>query len=131
LEPLTVADFHAAVMDLLKGIGVAVVINQMPSEFPNPIRFSQDRTHASYDAAAAHRFWRALVQVDRVFKLFRTNFLNKASPIHLFWGGLDLAVTRFSGRRAPLHPGGFPGLPDGVTREAYSHEVSSAGFWPG
>ena len=87
--------------------------------------------HAAYDAAAAHRFWRALVQVDRVFKLFRTGFLGKASPVHFFWGSFDLAVTRFSGRTAPLHPGGVPGLPDAVTREAYSHEVSSAGFWPG
>ena len=87
--------------------------------------------HASYDAAAAHRFWRALVQADRVFKLFRSGFLGKASPVHFFWGSFDLAVTRFSGRPAPLHPGGVPGLPDAVVREAYSHEVSSAGFWPG
>ena len=88
-------------------------------------------THAAYDAAAAHRFWRALIQADRVFKLFRSGFLGKASPVHFFWGSFDLAVTRFSGRTAPLHPGGVPNLPDAVTREAYSHEVSSAGFWPG
>ena len=131
LEPQTVADFHYRLIDLLDGIGVAVVINDMPNEVPNPIRFSQDRTHAAYDPAATHRFWRALIQVDRIFKLFRTGFLGKASPVHFFWGSFDLAVTRFSGRTAPRHPGGVPGLPDPVTREAYSHEVSSAGFWPG
>jgi hypothetical protein len=90
-----------------------------------------DQRQRPYDAEAAHRFWRALLQADRLFKYFRTAFLGKASPVHLFWGGFDLAVTRFSGRRAPLHPGGIPGLSDGITREAYSHEVSSAGFWPG
>jgi hypothetical protein len=131
LKPQTVAAFHRRVVALLSSIGVAVAINEMPNEVPNPIAFSQDHTHASYDAAAAHRFWRALVQVDRIFKLFRTGFLGKASPVHFFWGSFDLAVTRFSGRAAPLHPGGVPGLPDAVTREAYSHEVSSAGFWPG
>jgi Family of unknown function (DUF5996) len=131
LEPQAVADFYRRVLDLLNGMGVAVAINELPSEVPDPIRFSQDRTHASYDPAAAHRFWRALVQVDRVFKLFRTGFLGKVSPIHFFWGSFDLAVTRFSGRPAPLHPGGVPHLPDAITREAYSHEVSSAGFWPG
>jgi len=97
----------------------------------NPIRFSQDQTHAAYDPDAAHRFWRALLQVDRIFKLFRSDFMGKASPVHFFWGSFDLAVTRFSGRPAPIHPGGVPGLPNVVTREAYSHEVSSAGFWPG
>ncbi len=131
LEPQPVADFYRATIDLLRGVGVAVAINDTPNEVPDPIRFSEDQTHASYDAAAAHRFWRALVQADRVFKLFRTGFLGKASPVHFFWGSFDLAVTRFSGRRAPLHPGGVPGLPDAVAREAYSHEVSSAGFWPG
>ncbi|MGH7000145.1 MAG: DUF5996 family protein [Stellaceae bacterium] len=131
LEPQTVADFYRRIIDLLNGMGIAVVINEMPNEVPNPIRFSQDRSHAAYDAAAAHRFWRALVQADRVFKHFRSGFLGKASPVHFFWGSFDLAVTRFSGRTAPLHPGGVPGLPDDVTREAYSHEVSSAGFWPG
>ena len=131
LEPQTVADFYHAVIELLNGIGMVVAINEMPNEVANPIRFSQDRTHAAYDASAAHRFWRALVQVDRLFKLFRSGFLGKTSPIHFFWGSFDLAVTRFSGRPAPLHPGGVPGLPDEVTREAYSHEVSSAGFWPG
>jgi len=131
LRPQPVADFYAATIDLLAGVGVAVAINQTPNEIPNPIRFAEDRTHAAYDAAAAHRFWRALVQADRVLKLFRTGFVGKASPVHFFWGSFDLAVTRFSGRRAPLHPGGVPGLPDAVAREAYSHEVSSAGFWPG
>jgi hypothetical protein len=131
LEPQTVADFHRRVIDLLNGIGIAVAINEMPSETPNPIRFSRDRTHAAYDAAAANRFWRTLIQADRIFKLFRSGFLGKVSPVHFFWGGFDLAVTRFSGRSAPLHPGGMLGLPDAVTREAYSHEVSSAGFWPG
>jgi hypothetical protein len=131
LAPQSVAEFFRGVLDLLDVIGVAVAINDLPNEVANPIRFSRDRTHAAYDAAAAHTFWRALVQVDRVFKLFRTAFLGKASPVHFFWGSFDLAVTRFSGRAAPLHPGGVPGLPDAVTREAYSHEVSSAGFWPG
>jgi hypothetical protein len=131
LEQQAVADFYRGVLDLLNGIGIVVSINEMPNEVPNPIRFSDDRIHASYDAGAAHAFWRALVQVDRVFKLFRSGFLGKVSPVHFFWGSFDLAVTRFSGRRAPLHPGGVPGLPDAITREAYSHEVSSAGFWPG
>jgi hypothetical protein len=131
LEPRTVAEFHSRLFELLNAIGVAVVIDETPNEVPHPIRFSEDHVHASYDAEAAHRFWRALVQVDRVFKLFRTGFLGKASPVHFFWGSFDLAVTRFSGRAAPLHPGGVPGLPDAVTQEAYSHEVSSAGFWPG
>ena len=131
LRPQAVADFFSATIDLLASVGVAVAIHETPNEVPNPIRFSQDRTHATYDAAAAHRFWRALVQADRMFKLFRTGFLGKASPVHFFWGSFDLAVTRFSGRPAPPHPGGVPGLPDEVAREAYSHEVSSAGFWPG
>ncbi len=131
LRPQSVADFFSATIGLLDGMGIAVAIKETPNEVPNPIRFSDDRIHAAYDAAAAHRFWRALVQADRIFKLFRTGFLGKASPVHFFWGSFDLAVTRFSGRRAPLHPGGVPGLPDDVAREAYSHEVSSAGFWPG
>jgi hypothetical protein len=131
LEPQTVADFYRRVLNLLESIGVAVAIREIPNEVTSPIRFSQDRTHAAYDPVTAHRFWRALLQADRVFKLFRTGFLGKASPVHFFWGSFDLAVTRFSGRPAPLHPGGVPGLRDAVTREAYSHEVSSAGFWPG
>ncbi len=131
LRQESVADFYRATLDLLGSVGVAVKINLTPNEVPNPIRFPDDRIHAAYDPAAAHRFWRALMQADRVFKLFRTSFIGKASPVHFFWGSFDLAVTRFSGRRAPLHPGGVPGLPDDVAREAYSHEVSSAGFWPG
>ena len=131
LGPQTVANFYQRVVELLNPIGVAVAIHEMPNEVPNAIRFSQDHAHAGYDPAAAHNFWRALIQADRVFKLFRTGFLGKASPVHFFWGSFDLAVTRFSGRPAPLHRGGVPGLPDAVTREAYSHEVSSAGFWPG
>jgi hypothetical protein len=131
LEPRSVADFYGRVVDLLSGIGVANSINQRPNEVADPIVFSSDRTHADYDAAAAHRFWRALIQVDRVLKQFRSGFLGKVSPVHFFWGSFDLAVTRFSGRNAPRHAGGVPGLPDAVVREAYSHEVSSAGFWPG
>lgn len=131
LAPRSVADFHAAVLAELGRLGIDVRIDGMPNEFADPIPFAEDTVHAAYDAAAAARFWRALIQVDRVFKAFRTGFLGKASPVHFFWGSFDLAVTRFSGRRAPLHPGGVPGLPDDVTREAYSHEVSSAGFWPG
>jgi hypothetical protein len=103
----------------------------MPNEVADPVPLPKDDSHGSYDAAAAHAFWRVLIQADRIFKQFRTGFLGKASPVHFFWGSFDLAVTRFSGRGAPLHPGGIPGLPDAVTREAYSHEVSSAGFWPG
>jgi len=131
LKPQTVADFNHALMELLRQLHINVRIHEMPNEIANPVSFPEDRIHAAYDAAAAHRFWRALVQADRVLKTFRSAFLGKVSPVHFFWGGFDLAVTRFSGRRAPLHPGGIPGLPDAVTREAYSHEVSSAGFWPG
>lgn len=131
LEPMSVAAFYRRCMGELAEAGIDVTINVMPNEVPSPIPFPDDETHAAYDAAAAQRFWRALVQADRVFRLFRTGFLGKSSPVHFFWGSFDLAVTRFSGRRAPPHPGGVPGLPDAVTREAYSHEVSSAGFWPG
>lgn len=131
LAPQTVADFYRRVIDLLQNIGARIAIDEMPNEVANPIPFSQDHVHGAYDAPAAHRFWRALVQIDRVFKLFRSGFLGKVSPVHFFWGSFDLAITRFSGRRAPLHPGGVPGLPDAVVQEAYSHEVSSAGFWPG
>jgi len=115
----------------LAGAGLNVTIGLLPNEIPDPIRFPDDEVHGSYDAAAVNAFWRALVQVDRVFRLFRTAFLGKTSPVHFFWGSFDLAVSRFSGRMAPPHPGGVPGLPDAVTREAYSHEVSSACFWPG
>ena len=131
LEPQSIADFHASFMAMLRSLGVDVTINDKPNEVPDPVPFTKDHAQRPYDGAAARDFWRALVQVDRVFKHFRTGFLGKSSPVHFFWGSFDLAVTRFSGRRAPVHPGGVPGLPDDVTREAYSHEVSSAGFWPG
>jgi hypothetical protein len=127
----SVASFYASVMAALAELGIAVAIDEMPNELPDPIRFSLDRRHASYDPDAVRRFLQILVNVDRVFKQFRTAFLGKASPVHFFWGSFDLAVTRFSGRRAPRHPGGVPHLSDAVAREAYSHEVSSAGFWPG
>jgi hypothetical protein len=131
LRPVTVADFYAEAMAALRQIGLPGAINTMPNELPDAIPFDQDRIHKSYDREYARRFWRVLLQADRIFKQFRTGFLGKASPVHFFWGSFDLAVTRFSGRRAPLHPGGVPHLPDAVAREAYSHEVSSAGFWPG
>src|SRR4029077_13998582 len=131
LQPRTVAEFYAAVMAALREAGIRVEINEFPSEIPGAIPFSRDRKHTAHDAQYARRFWRVLVQTDRVFKQFRTGFIGKSSPVHFFWGSFDLAVTRFSGRAAPLHPGGVPGLADAVVREAYSHEVSSAGFWPG
>jgi hypothetical protein len=131
LRPQSVADFHAAVMGALNDLGLPVTIDEHPNEVAEAIPFSQDRVHDAYDPEYAHRFWRVLVQTDRVFKDFRTRFIGKCSPVHFFWGSFDLAVTRFSGRPAPPHPGGVPNLPDEVAREAYSHEVSSAGFWPG
>ena len=118
-------------MAALAELGIIVVIDEMPNELPDPVRFSEDTAHASYDPDAVGRFLQILINCDRVFKQFRTGFLGKASPVHFFWGSFDLAVTRFSGRRAPRHPGGVPHLPDAVAHEAYSHEVSSAGFWPG
>jgi uncharacterized protein DUF5996 len=127
----SVASFHAAVMAKLEELGIHLAIDEMPSELPDPIPFPEDEKHASYDPDAVRRFFQILVNVDRVFKQFRTGFLGKASPVHFFWGSFDLAVTRFSGRRAPRHPGGVPNLPDEVACEAYSHEESSAGFWPG
>jgi hypothetical protein len=127
----SVASFYAAVMADLAELGIHVAIDEMPNELPQPIRFSLDNKHATYDPNAVRRFLQILVNADRVFKQFRTGFLGKASPVHFFWGSFDLAVTRFSGRRAPRHPGGVPYLPDDVACEAYSHEVSSAGFWPG
>ena len=127
----SVASFYSAVMADLAELGIDITIDEMPNELPEPIRFSQDNRHASYDPAAVRRFFQMLANADRVFKQFRTGFLGKASPVHFFWGSFDLAVTRFSGRRAPRHPGGVPHLSDDVACEAYSHEVSSAGFWPG
>jgi hypothetical protein len=131
LRPQSVATFHKLIMDALKRLDIEAHITRKPSELVDPIPFAEDETHRSYDAEYANRFWRVLVQADRVFKIFRARFVGKASPVHFFWGAADLAVTRFSGRRAPEHPGGIPNLPDWVTREAYSHEVSSCGFWPG
>ena len=130
LEPQSVARFYRRVMTMLDELGLPVKINRKPNEVPESIPFDRDERHQEYDAAAAARFWRALVQVDRVFKEFRSRFCGKCSPVH-FWGGGDLAVTRFSGRRAPTHPGGIPNMPDDLVREAYSHECSSVGFWPG
>jgi hypothetical protein len=131
LREQTVADFYAQLTALLAELGFAVRINLLPNEVSNPIPFNEDHEHRAYDPAAVQRFWRVLQQVDRVFTLFRSGFIGKVSPVHFFWGSFDLAVTRFSGRPAPLHRGGAPGLPDAVVQEAYSHEVSSAGFWPG
>jgi hypothetical protein len=131
LRPQTVAEFYREFMTNLAQLGIDLKINRMPNEIPDPIPFDEDRVHGSYEPDAAQRFWRALLSTHRVFTEFRSGFLGKVSPVHFFWGSFDLAVTRFSGRKAPLHPGGTPGLPDEVVREAYSHEVSSAGFWPG
>jgi Family of unknown function (DUF5996) len=131
LMPQSVCDFYAAVMTSLADLGIEVHISERPCEIPNAISFSEDRLHASYDPDAAQRFWRALLEIDRVFKKFRTGFIGKASPVHFFWGSFDLAVTRFSGRLAPPFTSKVPGLSTRVMAEAYSREVSSAGFWPG
>ncbi len=130
LEPMSVAAFYKRVMDALASVGATVKIWPKPSEVADPIPFEQDQVHHSYDPEYAQRFWRVLLQVARVFTEFRSRFRGKVSPVHLFWGALDLACTRFSGRTAPEHQS-MPGLPDRVTRDAYSHEVSSCGFWPG
>jgi len=131
LEPMPVAVFYRKVMAALQDLGVSVAIHARPNEVIEAIAFAQDEVHRSYDREYANRFWRVLAQADRVFKIFRVRFIGKNSPVHFFWGGPDLAVTRFSGRLAPPHPGGIPNLPDWITREAYSHEVCSAGFWQG
>jgi hypothetical protein len=131
LAPRAVADFYQELFARLKTLGLDITIRTTPNEIPDPTPFDRDWTHTAYDAEQAGRFWRALVQADRVFKAFRSRFIGKSSPVHFFWGSFDLAVTRFSGRRAPTHRGGVPNLPDWVAREAYSHEVSSCGFWPG
>ncbi|MGQ0433704.1 MAG: DUF5996 family protein [Microthrixaceae bacterium] len=131
LEPRPVADFYAAVMGMLHDLDVATEIWPVPVEIPDAIPFPGDRLHDSYDRDAVHRFWLALVEMERVFKAFRTRFVGKSSPVHVFWGALDLASTRFSGRTAPPHPGGAPNCGPHVMWEAYSHEVSSAGYWPG
>jgi hypothetical protein len=131
LAPRSVAAFYAEVMAMLQEMGLPVRIWSTPVEIATPIPFEQDTVHQYYDPEYVDRLWRILVQVHRVFTDSRCNFIGKSSPVHFFWGSFDLAVTRFSGRRAPPHPGGVPNLPDWVAREAYSHEVSSAGFWPG
>jgi len=131
LEPMSVAQFHERFRDALARLGAPADFHHAPNEVPAPVPFAEQTAPGAYDAGAARDFWRALVTIDGVFKHFRTGFIGKVSPVHLFWGSFDLAVTRFSGRPAPLHPGGIPALPDPITREAYSHEVSSAGFWPG
>lgn len=131
LEAQPVAEFYRRLLQEMEALDLPCRIFPRPNEIAEPIRFDRDEVHRSYDAEYTNRFWRILVQADRVFKEFRGRFIGKSSPVHLFWGALDLAVTRFSGRRAPEHPGGIPNLPDAVTREAYSHEVSSCGFWPG
>ena len=131
LEPMSVAEFYRRVMDGLRALDFDVRINTMPNEIADAVRFDEDTVHASYDTAYVERFFRALLQADRLCKAFRAPFLGKASPVHFFWGSFDLAVTRFSGRLAPPHPGGIPNLPDWVTREAYSREEQSVGFWPG
>ena len=131
LQPQSVAAFYRLVFAALGRLHIDVRIVKKPNEVAEPVPFDADERHASYDREYAHRFWRVLVQADRVFKTFRARFLGKSSPVHYFWGAPDLAVTRFSGRAAPEHPGGIPNLPDRVTRDAYSHEVASCGWWPG
>jgi Family of unknown function (DUF5996) len=131
LKPRPVAEFYEILLATLRELNIPVLIDDRPCEIPNAIPFAQDRTHRAYDAEYAQRFWRVVVQADRVLKQFRTGYTGKSSPVHFFWGSFDLAVTRFSGRPAPRHRGGVPGLADAIVREAYSHEVSSAGFWPG
>jgi len=131
LTPASIADFHARFRAALAELGLHIAMHDRPNEMPDAVPFAEDRAPRPYDADAVRRFWRALLHVERVLVRFRSGFLGKVSPVHLFWGSLDLAVTRFSGRRAPRHPGGAPHVPDAVNVEAYSHEVSSAGFWPG
>jgi hypothetical protein len=131
LQPRSVADFHALVMAALAQLGIEVRIRQLPCEIAGAIPFGSDHVHGAYDPAFAQRFWHVLIQVDRVFKQFRSGFLGKASPVHFFWGSFDLAVSRFSGRKAPPMTRATPGVASEVMREAYSHEESSAGFWPG
>lgn len=131
LRPQSVADFYTELVDELAAMNLGVSIHGRPNELEDATPFAEDRSNDSYDSAYATQFWRALVQADRVFQTFRARFIGKCSPVHFFWGSFDLAVTRFSGRPAPPHPGGIPNLPDWIVREAYSHEVSSCGFWPG
>jgi len=127
----TIAAFHGAVLDMLDEAGIAVSFGGMPNEIPDAVPFAQDDRPRSYDPDAANRLWRVWLKAAEVFTRFRSCFIGKVSPVHFFWGSFDLAVTRFSGRKAPRHPGGVPNLPNDVAQEAYSHEVSSAGFWSG
>lgn len=131
LKPRSVADFYRELMAKLAEMNIVIAINTTPCELDDAIPFDRDELHLTYEPEQANRWWRALAQADRVLKRFRARFIGKCSPVHFFWGGFDHAVTRFSGRPAPMHPGGIPHLADWITREAYSHEVSSAGFWPG
>jgi len=131
LRPMSVAAFYRELMGRLRDVGITVDIRTMPCEIPDCIAFDEDETHASYDAGHVNRYFRALEQADRVLKRFRSRFCGKSSPVHFFWGGFDLAVTRFSGRTAPKHAGGIPHMPNWVAQDAYSHEVASLGFWPG
>jgi len=131
LRLMSVAEFYGVTMRALNELGVDVRIFTRAVEVVEAIRFEQDHRHATYDGDAAHLFWQAMAQADRVFHEFRARFIGKCSPVHFFWGGFDLAVTRFSGRKAPKHPGGIPNCADWVMEEAYSHQVASAGFWPG
>jgi hypothetical protein len=131
LRPMTVAAFHADILAALRRLHIDVRITPIPCEIPDAVAFDKDHANCSYDPAAAQRYWRVLVQCDRMMKAFRAGFIGKASPVHFFWGSFDLAVTRFSGRRAPPHPGAAPNFANWAMREAYSHEVSSVGFWPG
>ncbi|MFZ5466472.1 MAG: DUF5996 family protein [Pseudomonadota bacterium] len=131
LEPMTVAAFYARLMEEMAGLRLPVTIRTTPCELVDPIPFEQDESHRAYDRDYANRYWRILAQTHRIMSVFRAKFIGKCSPVQLFWGSQDLAVSLFSGRRAPEHPGGMPNLPDWVTRDAYSHEVSSCGFWPG
>lgn len=131
LYPRTVASFYKELFDKLRSIGLSIEIHSSPNEMEPAIPFAENEINKSYDPKAVENFWMAMIKVNEVFTSFRSNYIGKTSPIHLFWGGFDLAVTRFSGRKAPLHPGGMPNMPLKVMQEAYSHEVSSAGFWPG
>jgi hypothetical protein len=131
LDSLSVADFYTTLLHCLAELDLATEFWPVPVEIAGAVPFAEDRTHATYDAGQVHRFWLTLVEADRVFTMFRGRFVGKASPVHLFWGALDLAVSRFSGRRAPAHPGGAPNCGPRVMLEAYSHEVCSAGYWPG
>jgi len=131
LQPMSVARFHQQFIGMINELGGSPTFHGTPNELPDPVPFAEDTQERPYDAEAVASFHSALVSIQRVFQNFRTGYRGKVSPVHLFWGSFDLAVTRFSGRTAPLHPGGIPALPDVITREAYSHEVCSAGFWPG